>query len=149
MILRQFILFLILFSPMVHAEFEFVTTNEDLDEIYFIDLSTLDILKNDHKTVQVLINYQNGFITNNSSVAFSALEERSRKTSMTAPKIRLRIILLNITQKQMLAGIWFTRMMSCLNLLLILIAPSTALKKKSVINIFFIKIQKGQHRSPT
>ena len=75
MILRQFILFLILFSPMAHAEFEFVTTNEDLDEIYFIDLSTLDILKNDHKTVQVLINYQNGFITNNSSVAFSALEE--------------------------------------------------------------------------
>ena len=75
MILRQFIICLILFSPIVHAEFEFVTTNEDLDEIYFIDLSTLDILKNNHKTVQVLINYQNGFITNNSSVAFSALEE--------------------------------------------------------------------------
>ena len=75
MILRTLILCLILFSPMAHAEFEFVTTNEDLDEIYFIDLSTLDILKNNHKTVQVLINYQNGFITNNSSVAFSALEE--------------------------------------------------------------------------
>jgi hypothetical protein len=46
MILRTLILCLILFSPMSKAEFEFVTTNEDLDEIYFIDLSTLDILKN-------------------------------------------------------------------------------------------------------
>jgi len=75
MIQRKFLLSLFLFSSIVHAEFEFVTTNEDLDEIYFIDLSTLDILKNNHKTVQVLINYQNGFITNDSSVAFSALEE--------------------------------------------------------------------------
>ena len=75
MIQRKFLLSLFLFSSIVYAEFEFVTTNEDLDEIYFIDLSTLDILKNNHKTVQVLINYQNGFITNDSSVAFSALEE--------------------------------------------------------------------------
>ncbi|AKO65020.1 hypothetical protein VI34_03645 [Methylophilales bacterium MBRSG12] len=75
MILRTLIFCFTLLSISAHAEFEFVTTNEDLDEIYFIDLSTLDILKNDHKTVQVLINYQNGFITNNSTVAFSALEE--------------------------------------------------------------------------
>ena len=74
--MKYFILLInIVFSASAFAEYEFITTNEDLDEIYFIDLSTLDILKDNHKTVQVLINYQNGFITENDSVAFSALEE--------------------------------------------------------------------------
>jgi len=57
------------------ADYEFITTNEDLDEIYFIDLSTIDIVEKNHKIVQVLINYQNGVVTKNNAVAFSALEE--------------------------------------------------------------------------
>ena len=80
--MKYFILLInIVFSASAFAEYEFITTNEDLDEIYFIDLSTLDILKDNHKTVQVLINYQNGFITENDSVAFSALEEITVKVS--------------------------------------------------------------------
>lgn len=62
-------------STLAHADYEFITTNEDLDEIYFIDLSTLDIVEKNHKIVQVLINYQNGFLTANGGVAFSAIEE--------------------------------------------------------------------------
>ena len=62
-------------STLAHADYEFITTNEDLDEIYFIDLSTLDIVEKNHKIVQVLINYQNGFLTANGGIAFSAIEE--------------------------------------------------------------------------
>ena len=62
-------------STLAHADYEFITTNEDLDEIYFIDLSTLDIVEKNHKIVQVLINYQNGFLTENGAIAFSAIEE--------------------------------------------------------------------------
>lgn len=62
-------------TTFAHADYEFITTNEDLDEIYFIDLSTLDIVEKNHKTVQVLINYQNGFLTENGAIAFSAIEE--------------------------------------------------------------------------
>lgn len=62
-------------TTFARADYEFITTNEDLDEIYFIDLSTLDIVEKNHKIVQVLINYQNGFVTENNAVAFSALEE--------------------------------------------------------------------------
>lgn len=62
-------------TTFAHADYEFITTNEDLDEIYFIDLSTLDIIEKNHKIVQVLINYQNGFLTENGAIAFSAIEE--------------------------------------------------------------------------
>jgi hypothetical protein len=62
-------------TTFAHADYEFITTNEDLDEIYFIDLSTLDIIEKNHKIVQVLINYQNGFLTANGGIAFSAIEE--------------------------------------------------------------------------
>lgn len=62
-------------TTFAHADYEFITTNEDLDEIYFIDLSTLDIVEKNHKIVQVLINYQNGFLTENGAIAFSAIEE--------------------------------------------------------------------------
>jgi len=73
--LSYFVLIFVFWSPFCFSEYEFITTNEDLDEIYFIDLSTIDIVENNHKIVQVLINYQNGFLTENGAIAFSTIEE--------------------------------------------------------------------------
>jgi hypothetical protein len=73
---RVFILLISLFIySTAYSEFQFITTNADLDEIYYIDISSLDKVENNHKTVKVLINYQNGFMTENGSLAFSAIEE--------------------------------------------------------------------------